>query len=67
MYLILYCKISEQKIINDTGVFNDYVNCIYDEELNDMIAKAAETIDRSKAYVVRKAVRAYLENNSIAE
>ncbi len=38
-----------------------------DDELNDMIAKAAETIDRSKAYVVRKAVRAYLENNFIAE
>lgn len=34
-----------------------------DDELNNMIAETAKTIDRSKAYVVRKAVRGYLESN----
>jgi predicted transcriptional regulator len=33
-----------------------------DDELSDLLAKTAETVDRSKSYIVRKAVKAYLEN-----
>jgi predicted transcriptional regulator len=38
-----------------------------DDELSDLLAKEAETVDRSKSYIVRKAVKAYLENNSIVQ